>query len=108
MTLHANQGYTFETTGGTQATIGSTGATAFKNTTNSATAFQIQNAAATSILTVNTTSGNVTINASATTYTQRLCHNQANAATTNMTLGDCNSVGQADLAEFYDTDGSPE
>lgn len=45
--------------------------------------------------------GNVEIDASVTTYTQRLCHSGANGATDNLKLGDCASAGQADFAEYY-------
>jgi|GEM_PF-6623975 len=108
MVLHAEQGYNIETSGGSVLNITSGGAATFKNNTNSTTAFRINNAASTSIFTVNTTNGNVTVSASATTYTQRLCHSAANGATTGMTLGDCAASGQADIAEFYATDGVVE
>ncbi len=52
--------------------------------------------------------GDVTISGSTTTYTERLCHSGTNGATTNMTLGDCQATGQADLAEMYDTNGTLE
>lgn len=108
LTIHSEQGITFQNSGGTMATLSATGAATFGNNVNSATAFAVLNAAGTSMFNINTTAGNITIRASATTYTQRLCHNQANAATTNMVLGDCQATGQADLAEYYDTDGTPE
>lgn len=45
----------------------------------------------------------------ATQYTQRLCHSGADGAAQNdVILGDCNSTGQADLAEMYDTNGNLE
>jgi len=52
--------------------------------------------------------GNLEIDASVTTYTQRLCHSGADGATTNLKLGDCNAAGQADFAEYYGTDGTAE
>lgn len=52
--------------------------------------------------------GTTTTNASSNAYTQRLCHDQANGATTSLKLGDCAAAGQADLAEFYATDGRVE
>lgn len=108
MLLYGGEGFTMQSHYGTPVTITGQGVTTYKTSTNSTTAFRVQNASSTSIFNVDTTNGNVTINASATTYTQRLCHNQANGATTNMTLGDCAATGQADLAEFYDTDNTPE
>jgi hypothetical protein len=38
-----------------------------------------------------------------TTYTQRLCHSQADGWTGVANVGDCNAVGQADYAEIYPT-----
>ncbi len=52
--------------------------------------------------------GTTTTNASSAAYTQRLCHDQANGALTNLKLGDCAATGQADLAEMYATDGKVE
>lgn len=108
MLLYGGEGFTMQSHYGTPVSITGQGAATFKTSTNSTTAFRVQNSASTSIFTINTTAGDVTINASAATYTQRLCHNQANGATTNMTLGDCAAAGQADLAEFYATDGTTE
>ncbi|MDX2776454.1 hypothetical protein PV379_03750 [Streptomyces caniscabiei] len=108
MLLYGGEGFTLSSHYGTPMTISGQGVTVHKTSTDSATAFQIQNAASTSIFTVNTSAGNVTINASSAAYTQRLCHNQANGATANLTLGDCAATGQADLAEFYAVDGDAE
>ena len=108
MLLYGGEGFTLSSHYGTPLTISGQGVTVHKTSTDSATAFQIQNAASTSIFTVNTSAGNVTINASSAAYTQRLCHNQANGATANLTLGDCAATGQADVAEFYAVEGEAE
>lgn len=36
-----------------------------------------------------------------TSFTERLCHNGSNGATTAQRIGDCQSSGQADFAEYY-------
>lgn len=47
--------------------------------------------------------GNVEIDASSTSYTQRLCHSGADGDTNDLKLGDC-SAGGADIAEYYSGD----
>ena len=41
-----------------------------------------------------------------TTYTERLCHDGANGSIDLVLIGDCQASGQADLAEYYGSDGS--
>jgi hypothetical protein len=108
MLLYGGEGFTLQSHYGTPLTIGGTGDALFKTSTDASTAFRVQNAAGNTIIQVDTSSGNVSIRASATTYTERLCHDAANGATVGLTLGDCQATGQADLAEFYATDGSTE
>lgn len=80
----------------------------FTSGNNNTTAFRVMNASSNSALTVDTTNNQIIIDA-ATQYTQRLCHSGADgAAQNNVTLGDCNSAGQADLAEMYETVGTAE
>lgn len=108
LVAYGDQGVRLEVGGGTPLLIDSAGTALFKNVTDASTAFRVQNAAGDTIVQVNTSSGNFTIRASATNYTERLCHDEGNGAVVGLTLGDCQATGQADLAEFYDTDGNVE
>lgn len=51
--------------------------------------------------------GDVEIDASNTSYTQRLCHSGIDGATDDLKLGDCSGAG-ADIAEYYGSDGTLE
>jgi parallel beta-helix repeat protein len=80
----------------------------FTTANNNTTAFRVMNSSSNAALTVDTANNRVKIDAD-TQYTQRLCHSGSDAAAqADVTLGDCNSVGQADLAEMYDTNGNLE
>jgi hypothetical protein len=63
------QSLAFKTNNNTVATVGTDGATAFKNSTNSTAAFKIQNAASNDVLNVDTTTPNMITNASFETNT---------------------------------------
>ncbi len=77
----------------------------FKNTTDSTTAFQIQNAAAQSLFTADTTNGVVNVALGSTASTNAVCSSLANAtaptAGTAYELRDCNAAPAADYAENY-------
>ncbi len=52
------------------------------------------------------TANNLRMNLDTSQWTERLCHSGGDGATDYQFVGDCNSAGQADLAEHYGSDGS--
>lgn len=101
---YSNSNLTLGTSNMVQATIGSTGATLFKNSSNSATAFQVQNAAGNPILAVNTTDSKVAVAGLTSCLTLASDANNYLTCSTGSQL----SVGRIEVVGHSYTQGSPD